>query len=156
MQTDHLHIPPAEPAPSPELNQFDQWCLLEIMGHQRYAGRVTEQTIGGTSFLRIHIPATPGKVAFTKFFSASSVYAITPIAEDLARGIAQKLDQEPISVYDLPEALREKLRQLATPRINRAPYNDDGNDDDPDLYDVPDSIQDDIRQIATPGQQPDD
>lgn len=133
MEADHI------PAPSPELLQFDQWCLLEIMGHQRYAGRVTEQTIGGTSFLRIHIPATPGKVAFTKFFSASSVYSITPITEDIARSIAEKLDQEPISLYDLTEAMREKLRTLTAPRlVDRDHFDDDDEDPDTDTpYDEP-------------------
>ena len=90
--------------------KFDEWCILEIMGHQRYAGRVTEHTIAGQSFLRIEIPASRGQVAFTKFFSASSVYAITPTTEELALGVAEQLCNVPISVYDLPEAMREKLR----------------------------------------------
>lgn len=90
--------------------KFDQWCLLEIMGHQRYAGRVTEQTIAGASFLRIDIPAVDEFPAFTKLFSASSVYAITPIAEDLVRGMAAELRNAPVSVYDLPAEMREKLQ----------------------------------------------
>lgn len=93
-----------------DLLKFDQWCLLEIMGHQRFAGRVTEQTLGGASFLRIDIPAlADGQPAFTKLFSASSVYAITPMAEDLVRGVAAELRNVPVSVYDLPAEMRARL-----------------------------------------------
>jgi len=29
------------------IEKFERWCILEIMGHQRYAGLVCEQSIGG-------------------------------------------------------------------------------------------------------------
>jgi hypothetical protein len=32
-----------------ETNQFDQWAVIELFGHNRIAGRVTEQVIGGCS-----------------------------------------------------------------------------------------------------------
>src|SRR5579859_3643818 len=31
--------------------EFDQWALVELMGHQRIAGRVTEAEIGGSKFI---------------------------------------------------------------------------------------------------------
>lgn len=34
--------------PQPD-QTFDQWCIVEIFGHERIAGRVTEQRIGGTT-----------------------------------------------------------------------------------------------------------
>lgn len=115
--------------------RFDQWCLLEIMGHQRYAGRVTEETLAGASFLRIDIPELDGRPQFTKLFSASSVYSITPMAEDIARGIAAELRNEPVSVYDLPAEMREKLRSRPAITAPVSGYDDpdaDLDDDDPD------------------------
>lgn len=112
--------------------RFDQWCLLEIMGHQRYAGRVTEQTIGGQAFLRIDIPAAGPQPPFTKFFSAGSVYAITPTTEELARGIAAELQHAPIGIYDLPAEMQEKLR---APRRQPALFDgQDDDDNDPDCF----------------------
>lgn len=110
--------------------KFDQWAILEIMGHQRYAGRVTEETIGGCAFIRLDVPASPGQVPFTKYFGASSIYALTPVAEDLARGIAAKLQNETVSVYDLPPEMRAKLRSSA-PAIAapRDAYDYDDEDD---------------------------
>ncbi len=42
-------------------NKFDTWALVEIMGHQRAAGRVTEATIAGGVMLRIDIPKDFGR-----------------------------------------------------------------------------------------------
>jgi hypothetical protein len=30
-----------------QTEKFDSWCLIELFGHQRIAGRVTETTIAG-------------------------------------------------------------------------------------------------------------
>lgn len=30
--------------------KFAQWAIVEIFGHSKFAGLVTEQTIGGASF----------------------------------------------------------------------------------------------------------
>jgi hypothetical protein len=36
---------------------IDGWAVLELMGHRRIAGRITEVTIGGAGFLRIDVPS---------------------------------------------------------------------------------------------------
>ncbi len=36
---------------------FAQWVILELMGHRKLAGYLTEQEIGGGAFLRLDIPA---------------------------------------------------------------------------------------------------
>lgn len=92
------------------IEKFEQWAILEIMGHNRFAGRVTEETIAGAAFLRIDIPAHGERAEFTKLFSPSSVYAITPVSETIARGVAEELAHVPIGVYDLPEWMRDRLK----------------------------------------------
>lgn len=92
---------------------FSQWCILEIMGHNRFAGLVSEISIGGASFIRIDIPDTKRQAGFTKIFGASSVYCITPVAEDVARALAAKLEHAPVVAWDLPQDWREKIRQPA-------------------------------------------
>lgn len=111
--------------------KFEQWAILEIMGHQRYAGLVSEQAIGGASFVRIDVPECDGKPPFTKMFGAGSIYAITPVAEDVARSVAKTLHQQPISVWDLPEDLKAKLRTPA-PALTGPAYQDDNEYDDND------------------------
>lgn len=109
--------------------RFDQWAILEIMGHQRYAGRVSEETIAGAAFLRIDIPAKKDQPAFTKLFSPASVYAITPCSEELARGVAEQLSQVPISIYELPEWMRERLKTTQLPLALGAPGDEDDEDE---------------------------
>ena len=110
--------------------RFNEWCILEIMGHQMYAGRVTEQTFGGSSFVRIDVPEHDGIPAFSKMFGASSVYCITPVSEEVARMRVKSLGQTPLSIYDLPAEIREKLRQPALPSPDvDEDYDDDGTGD---------------------------
>ena len=36
--------------------KFDQWGIIELFGHQRTAGRLTEEMIAGSNLLRVDIP----------------------------------------------------------------------------------------------------
>lgn len=81
--------------------KFDIWALLELMGRQRIAGKVTEQVIAGTGFLRCDVPETKSNPAFTRFISPSSLYAINPITEDVAKMYAENLNVKPIDSWDL-------------------------------------------------------
>ena len=73
---------------------FDTWAVVEVMGHQRYAGRVTEQVIGGAAFIRVDVPDVPpvnglgARQGYTKILGAGSIFAITPCTEEVARRAA--------------------------------------------------------------------
>jgi hypothetical protein len=64
---------------------FDSWAILELMGHRRLAGHVTEEQIAGALYLRIDIPAIGDEPAATQFYGPQAVYAITPCTEQTAR-----------------------------------------------------------------------
>jgi hypothetical protein len=91
--------------------KFDSWAIVEVFGHAKFAGRVTEQAIGGASFVRVDVPAVDKSPAFTKLFGASAIYSITPVEEELARKAVKACHSEPISVY-IPEE-----RQITGPNI---------------------------------------
>jgi hypothetical protein len=115
--------------------KFQQWCILDIMGHQRFAGLVTEETVAGAAFLRIDIPATGNQVAFTKLFSPSSVYSITPTTEELATAMAASINNAPIAVYDLPAEMQAKLRSPMPARLRGMDDDDDQMSDLSEPYD---------------------
>ena len=104
------------------------WAIVEIMGRQTYAGLLSEQSIGGAAFVRIDVPQTSDTEAFSKLFGASSIYAITPVSEEVARLRAATLRHLPLRAWELPEPIRDKLRSsvAALP----APPRDDRFDDD--------------------------
>lgn len=79
------------------------WFIVELMGHRRLAGYVTEQTIAGAGFLRVEIPGIgteDGKVA-TQFYPPSSVYCLTPTTEPIARSVALNSWPEPVTAWEL-------------------------------------------------------
>lgn len=53
---------------------FEAHAIVELMGHSRIAGRVSEQVIGGASMLRVDVPKTARCEAYTKFYSSGAVY----------------------------------------------------------------------------------
>jgi hypothetical protein len=101
--------------------KFDAWAIVEVFGHKRFAGRVSDQAIGGASFIRIDVPATTDKTAYTKFFGGGAIYAITPCTEEVARIAAHEIEKwnDPVPVA-LPGG-----KQLPAPRSD-----DDEEDDD--------------------------
>lgn len=84
---------------------FDCWAIVEIMGHVTMAGRVTEQAIGGQSFIRIDVPESDYQQAFTRFYGPGAIYSITPVDEETGRLAVRNLRQAPITVYGLPRQL---------------------------------------------------
>ncbi|MDR2775764.1 MAG: hypothetical protein LBC19_13695 [Tannerella sp.] len=91
---------------------FDLWCVVELFGHQKIAGRCTEQNVAGVNMLRVDVPAMGGCQEFTRFLSAGAIYAINPVTEEIAREIAGSLNIQPVSVWDIRSLVDEKLKAL--------------------------------------------
>ena len=87
---------------------FEQWALVEIMGHTRIAGWVTEENIADIGFLRVDVPAVGGREALTRYIGPKSIHSITPVTESVARMMAEELDTAPVSQWSVPEDWREK------------------------------------------------
>lgn len=101
--------------------KFECWAILEIMGHQTYAGYVSEQVVAGQAFVRIDIPGDAELGDWTKYFGPSSVYGITPVTEQIARLRAKTLGRAPMSVWDLPDDTREEIRMGRIAMTERLP-----------------------------------
>ena len=71
---------------------FESWAIVELLGHRQFAGFVSEQPIGGASFIRVDVPTLVANgeqlPAFTKLLAAASIYAISPCTEETARAFA--------------------------------------------------------------------
>ncbi len=101
--------------------KFDSWAIIELFGHTRIAGRLTEQTIGGQSFIRVDVPETEDKDAFTRFFGNGAIYSITPVSEEVARVAAKRMQVQPVRIY-MPELY------LPEPKLTH--HNDEYDDDE--------------------------
>ncbi len=78
-----------------------QWCILELMGHRRLAGLVSEVKIAGQGFLQIDIPDLDPDNWTTQFYAPSSVYGITPTTEEIATTVATQSASRPVHTWEL-------------------------------------------------------
>jgi hypothetical protein len=115
---------------------FDSWALVELMGHQRIAGRVTEAEIGGCKFVRVDVPEMSGVQALTKYLGPASIYAITPMTEETARALASRIEAAPVTLWDAQRLVKLAAEHevLTPPRLGVNTSDDDeeeeGDDDD--------------------------
>ena len=117
-----------------QTEQFDQWCLIELMGRQRIAGKVTERVIAGQGFLEVSVPETKHNPQFTRFISPSALYALNPIDETTARMYAENLQVKPIDQWDL-NAFMKKIEEQKLLNQPLETSSDIDDDDEDDFYD---------------------
>ena len=60
------------------------------------------------------MPTTSKQSGFTRFLSASAIYAINPVTEEVARQIADNLQIQPVNVWDVGHLVDQKLMALQT------------------------------------------
>lgn len=100
-----------------------QWAIVELFGHQRVAGRISQQTFGGASFVRVDVPPIDvagrdwddeeGKYldakrtiqAHTRSFGGAAIYAINWCDEQTALVAATAIKHEPLSPYSVKSAI---------------------------------------------------
>lgn len=81
---------------------FSGWAVLELMGHRRLGGHVTEATISGKGFLRIDVPGPDKSTVATQYYSPDSVYCLTPTTEETALAVALMAQPAPVQRWELP------------------------------------------------------
>lgn len=93
-----------------EQESKELWALVELFGHNRIAGKVTEAEIGGGALIRVDVPAVKDRDPLTKYYNVKAIYGITPVDEATARRMAESIDAAPINAYSLDrEVERRKL-----------------------------------------------
>ena len=81
----------------------DVWAIVELMGHVKLAGKITEEEKFGTKMGRLDIPDGDGFV--TQLFGGSSVYRITIVTEAVARQVVKSHAPAPVSPWDFPKQI---------------------------------------------------
>lgn len=109
---------------------LDYWAIIEIFGHVRLAGRITEAKIGGCEFLRVDVPETSEQPAFTRLYGQGAIYSITLVSEDVARLAAERLAEKPLTVW-MPQVKLLKDRIEVRPDSDERGYRnfEDGDND---------------------------
>ena len=82
-------------------SKFEAWGLIELFGHNRIAGQISEAVIGGCSFIRVDVPEVGDVPAYTKFYTQGAIYAMTITSKDIAVNIAENLRARPVTPYEI-------------------------------------------------------
>ena len=87
---------PDDPA-APELKS---WALVELFGHQKIVGFLSQQTFGTGVLFRVDVPdlikdGKVNRVGFTRYFGLSAIYSVTPCDEDTVRRMLPYTDGTP-------------------------------------------------------------
>jgi hypothetical protein len=92
---------PTEPDTQPAT-----WACVEIFGHRKHYGRISEVEKFGAKFLRVDVPgmaAAPllGEAeTFTTFvYGGSAIFSVTPMTEEACRKWAEHERPKPMSEY---------------------------------------------------------
>lgn len=75
------------------------WALLELMGHRQRVGKAREEEVAGGLMLRIDVPIE-GDDYVTEYYGASSIYALRPISEQVAKDHYAMHDPRPARPAD--------------------------------------------------------
>lgn len=109
-------------------NAFVGWAVLELFGHRRLAGLVSEQEVAGAAFVRIDVPGSGESVLMTQFYNPTAVYSLTPVTEEIAKSVAASHQPRPVQQWELPAS------ELAIPIGNDVPWEardyEPGDEDD--------------------------
>jgi hypothetical protein len=104
--------------------KFEAWGIVELMGHQRIAGRISEQVIGGGNLLRVDVP--DGEDQFrTVFYGSSAIYALHVTDEAAARAACKGMGTRPAYAWEL-----ERLQKLPAATVHSSSSYDEQVDDD--------------------------
>lgn len=108
------------------IEQDGMWMFVELLGHHKLAGFVTEEQKWGQVLLRIDIPTgvKDGKMVFTtQWYGTHALYCATPILESDAIQLAKQLRPRPFDEFDLH---REENRNLSHYKV--VDVDDDDNE----------------------------
>lgn len=82
-----------------EAEKIECWAVLELMGHRRLAGKLSEHELGGHVLLRLDVPDGEGWT--TQFYGPGAIYCLTPTTEETARAFAAGRRPEPVHRWEL-------------------------------------------------------
>lgn len=104
---------------------FEAFAIIELFGHNKLAGKCTEQNIAGTNFLRVDVPKTTLQPPYTRLLNHAAIYAINPVTEEIANAYAERLQAAPITAYDIREQMKMASEQKSLPEKK---YPEDANE----------------------------
>lgn len=144
-------------------SNFEGWAILEIFGHQRFAGFVKTEYYGTACMFRLDVPPleertrttkragsvdgqwTPAgtvvkegaTLGYSKLFGVGAIYALTPCDEKAALKAVEEIQPRPLMLVSLPQekALSAAEHEMVMDHLKNSADEDADDDDSPDGQD---------------------
>jgi hypothetical protein len=138
--------------------KFEGYAIVDVLGHQRYAGFVRTEAFGQAVLFRVDVPELPEREypldtpqyvpgsngsgwcpkgtivkreaapGFTKYIGAGSIYTLSPCDEKAAFAAVEAVQRPEIKLISLPET----HKSLSAPDDPDEDENEEDEDDDDD------------------------
>lgn len=108
----------------------EQWAIVELMGHQKIAGRYSENG----PMHRIDVPDDDG-FRFSRLYSPQAIYSITFVDEQTARMAAQAFDTPAITIWEVQREIKRLAALAARNEPVEGAYEAEYPDDYEDEFD---------------------
>lgn len=106
-----------------QTTEFNTWAIIEIFGHEKFAGQVSTAKVGDASMIMLTVPEVKNEQvtlpAFVKYINHQSVFSITPVSEEYAKQMAVQLSKHPVEGYDHRNVITQ-LAKKATEEMTMA------------------------------------
>jgi hypothetical protein len=107
---------------------YQGWAVVELFGHVRLAGLVSEADQYGVKMLRIDVPEVDGRPAFTTYKGGSALFSVTPTTEEVAIAVVKQERPAPPIPYALQ--LRAMAPAISVADADEVPPEPDDDIDD--------------------------
>lgn len=92
-------------------NKLELFAIVELFGHSKLAGKITEQSVGSSTFIRVDVPETKRQPSFSRIVNPSAIYALNPVTKEVMEQMAASIEEAPLEAWDISR-MTEKLRLL--------------------------------------------
>jgi hypothetical protein len=83
------------------------FAVVEMMGHRKVVGIVSESSFGPGSLIRVDVLGTDGEIERTEHVGTGSIYCLTEVTESVAKASAAAYAPKPSFAYDIAPTHRQ-------------------------------------------------
>lgn len=86
-----------------EKEKLEQYAVIEMMGHRKIVGKITESDIAAGVLLKVTVLSKDGKPDRTEYIGLASIYCLTIVTEEVALAVAASNSPEPTWAWNIPQ-----------------------------------------------------
>jgi len=95
-----------------EIQSCDEYAVVELFGHGTIAGKVTGQTIGACSFVRVDVDSGNETPGYTSLLGQNAIFRLTIVDEATAKVAAAKYCPHPMVVWSIDRFVDQQRKRL--------------------------------------------